>query len=63
MSRPLVTFALVATFLLAGGFAPMGYQPATQATVVTPVNVTVIEKNQIWPVKLQGCQRVRCVAA
>jgi hypothetical protein len=63
MSRPLVTLALVATFLLAGGFAPMGYQVASQATAVTPVNVTVIEKNQIWPVKLQGCQRVRCVAA
>ncbi len=63
MSRPLMTLALVTTFLLAGGFAPMGYSATPVATAITPANVTTIEKNQIWPVKLQGCQRLRCVTA
>jgi hypothetical protein len=67
MSRPLLTLALVTTFLFAGGLAPMGTQSmptaTATATAVTPANVTIIEKNQIWPMKLQGCQRLRCVAA
>ncbi len=63
MSRPLLTLALVTTFLFAGGLAPMGTQSMPTAVAVTPANVTIIEKNQIWPMKLQGCQRLRCVAA
>lgn len=63
MSRPLLTLTLVSTFLLAGGLAPMDTQPVPTAIAVTPANVTIIEKNQIWPVKLQGCQRLKCVAA
>jgi len=54
---------LVSTFLLVGGLAPMTPQSMPAGPAVAPANVTTIEKNQIWPVKLQGCQRLRCVAA
>lgn len=63
MSRPLLTLTLVSTFLLVGGLAPMTPQSMPAVPAVAPANVTTIEKNQIWPVKLQGCQRLRCVAA
>ncbi|MFO1090984.1 MAG: hypothetical protein U1E46_15530 [Hyphomicrobiales bacterium] len=72
MSRPLMTLALVTAFMLAGGFVParhqlsapsFAYQQPTAVGVMPASNITVIEKNQIWPVKVQGCQKLRCVAA
>jgi hypothetical protein len=58
--KTLVTLALTAAFLSAGAFAK---RPAS--VPVQLVNVTVIAKNQVWPIKLHkgftGCDERRCI--
>ena len=56
--KTLATLALAALFLNAGAFAK---HPAPAALV----NVTVVTKNQAWPIKLHktlaGCAERRCI--
>jgi hypothetical protein len=58
--KTLATIALTAAFLSAGAFAK---HPAP--SLVQQANVTVVAKNQIWPIKLAhgftGCDERRCV--
>ena len=50
MKTPIATFILTVAFLSAGAFAGHELQPAGRAH---GANVTVIAKNQAWPVKGQ----------
>lgn len=50
MKTPIATAALTVLFLSAGAFAGTNHQRYVTAAV-EPVNVTVITKNQSWPVK------------
>jgi hypothetical protein len=65
MSRPLATFALTAAFLAAGAFAPLPGVAGSKAPVASSTvrNVTVVEKNQAWPIRLAPCGVVRCAEA
>jgi hypothetical protein len=58
--KTLATLALAALFLNAGAFAK---RPAPAPVEV--VNVTVIAKNQVWPIKphngVAGCDQRRCI--
>ncbi len=61
MKTPIATFILTAAFLAAGAFAGNGTGPAAGPH---GANVTVIVKNQAWPVKgqitLEPCRINRC---
>ena len=58
--KTLATLALAALFLNAGAFAK---HPAPAPAAL--VNVTVVTKNQAWPIKLHktlaGCAERRCI--
>ena len=58
------TLILSIMFLSAGAFAGASHSvPAT--TVAAPANITVIEKNQAWPlagqISVEPCSYKRCI--
>ena len=61
MKTPIATFILTVAFLSAGAFAGNGLQLAARSH---GTNITVITKNQAWPVKgqitLQACRINPC---
>lgn len=64
MKTTAATLALTIMFLSAGAFA--GSNPhAPHRTLAFDANVTVIEKNQNWPVLIESpvkaCAEVRCI--
>ena len=65
MSRPLATLALTAAFLAAGALAPVARVAESKPTLSSSEdrNVTVLEKNQAWPIRLKPCGVVRCADA
>jgi hypothetical protein len=65
MSRPLATLALTVAFLAAGALAPVAQVAESNATATgsDSRNVTVLEKNQAWPIRLAPCSVVRCADA
>lgn len=64
MKTTAATLALTIIFLSAGAFAGANHN-APQRTLTFNANVTVIEKNQNWPVLIEtpvkGCEAVRCI--
>jgi hypothetical protein len=62
MSRPLATLALTMAFLAAGALAPVAESKPT-LTASDSRNVTILEKNQAWPIRLAPCGIVRCAEA
>ena len=62
MSRPLATLALTMAFLAAGALAPVA-ESNTTLTASESRNVTILEKNQAWPIRLAPCGIVRCAEA
>jgi hypothetical protein len=65
MSRPLATLALTTAFLAAGALAPVVRVAESKPTITGSEsrNVTVLEKNQAWPIRLAPCGIVRCAEA
>ena len=65
MNRPLAALVLAASFLAAGALAPVAgvAQSKTTLTGSESRNVTVLEKNQAWPIRLVSCSVVRCADA
>ncbi|HEX2430988.1 MAG TPA: hypothetical protein VHK03_09530 [Aestuariivirgaceae bacterium] len=65
MIRPLATLAFAAAFLAAGALAPVAgvAESKTPLTGSDSRNVTVLEKNQAWPIRLAPCGVVRCADA
>ena len=61
MKTPIATFILTVAFLSAGAFAGSGLTPAARPQ---GANITVIIKNQAWPVKgqitLEACRINPC---
>lgn len=61
-----IVLTAIATAML--GAAAYGVVPGkANFAVLIPINTTVIEKNQVWPLKgnisLDLCARVRCTSA
>jgi hypothetical protein len=65
MSRPLATLALTMAFLAAGALAPVARVAESKPTLTASDsrNVTILEKNQAWPIRLAPCGIVRCAEA
>ena len=63
MKTALLTTVLTIAFLSAGAFANVKIEPARTGTAAG--NITVIAKNQAWPVKgriaSDSCTLVRCI--
>jgi hypothetical protein len=62
MFRPLATLALATAFMAAGALAPVAQSKPTLSGAESR-NVTVLEKNQAWPIRLKPCGVVRCADA
>jgi hypothetical protein len=65
MIRPLATLAFAAAFLTAGALAPVAGVAESRTTLAgsDSRNVTILEKNQAWPIRLAPCGVVRCADA
>jgi hypothetical protein len=65
MIRPLATLALVTAFLAAGALAPVAGVAESKTTLTgsDSRNVTILEKNQAWPIRPAPCGVVRCADA
>jgi hypothetical protein len=65
MFRPIATLALAAAFMAAGALAPVARVAESKPTLTGSEsrNVTVLEKNQAWPIRLAPCGVVRCADA
>jgi len=65
MFRPIATLALAAAFMAAGALAPVARVAESKPTLIGSEsrNVTVLEKNQAWPIRLAPCGIVRCAEA
>jgi hypothetical protein len=65
MFRSLATLALATAFMAAGALAPVARVAESKPTLsgAESRNVTVLEKNQAWPIRLKPCGVVRCAEA
>jgi hypothetical protein len=65
MIRPLATLVFATAFLAAGALAPVAGVAESKPTLSgsTGPNVTVLEKNQAWPIRPAPCGVVRCADA